>query len=136
MAFSGRAPRNFDLSYRGAVSTRVALAESLNAPAVRVLRLAGPDRVLQLMRECGLAHLVQPATHYGDSLILGGCEVTVLEALEAYTALASLGRHRPLSLTPTPLSTKGPRMEGTRIASEAACWIVSDILDNRSLLYI
>ena len=56
MAFSGRAPRNFDLSYRGAVSTRVALAESLNAPAVRVLRLAGPDRVLLLMRECGLAH--------------------------------------------------------------------------------
>lgn len=129
MAFSGRAPRNFDLSYRGAVSTRVALAESLNAPAVRVLRLAGPDRVLQLMRECGLAHLTQPATHYGDSLILGGCEVTVLEALEAYTALASLGRHRPLSLTPSTLPPEGPRM-----ASEAACWIVSDILDNRSRL--
>ena len=129
MAFSGRAPRNFDLSYRGAVSTRVALAESLNAPAVRVLRLAGPDRVLQLMRECGLAHLTQPATYYGDSLILGGCEVTVLEALEAYTALASQGRHRPLSLTPSQLSPEGPR-----IASEAACWIVSDILDNRSRL--
>ena len=129
MAFSGRAPRNFDLSYRGAVSTRVALAESLNAPAVRVLRLAGPDRVLLLMRECGLAHLTQPATHYGDSLILGGCEVTVMEALEAYTALASLGRHRPLSLTPSPLP-----QEETRMASEAACWIVSDILDNRSRL--
>ena len=58
MAFSGRAPRNFDLSYRGAVSTRVALAESLNAPAVRVLRLARPDRVLLLMQECGLAQTI------------------------------------------------------------------------------
>lgn len=129
MAFSGRAPRNFDLSYRGAVSVRVALAESLNAPAVRVLRLAGPDRVLNLMRECGLAHLTRPASHYGDSLILGGCEITVMEALEAYTALASLGRHRPLRSTPGQ-----PSHDETRMASEAACWLVGDILDNRSQL--
>lgn len=128
MAFSGRAPRNFDLSYRGAVSVRVALAESLNAPAVRVLRLAGSNRVLALLRECGLAHLTQPATHYGDSLILGGCEITVMEALEACTALASLGRHRPLSLT----SSHAPGE--TRIASEAAAWLVSNILDNRTQL--
>ena len=128
-AFSGRAPRNFDLSYRGAVSVRVALAESLNAPAVRVLRLAGPDRVLQLMRESGLAHLTRPSSYYGDSLILGGCEVTVMEALEACTALASSGRHRPLSCI---LSDSA--REETRLASEAACWLLSDILDNRSQL--
>ena len=129
MAFSGRAPRNFDLSYRGAVSVRVALAESLNAPAVRVLRMAGPHQVLLLMRDCGLAHLTRSASYYGDSLILGGCEVTVLEALEACTAIASLGRHRPLSVTPSSVS-----LGETRIASEAACWLVNDILDNRSRL--
>ena len=129
MAFSGRAPRNFDLSYRGAVSVRVALSESLNAPAVRVLRLAGQNRVLHLMRECGLVHLSQPAVYYGDSLILGGCEVTVIEALEACAALASLGRHRPLSFTPSPSSS-----QETRVASEAASWLVSDILDNRTQL--
>ncbi|MBQ3395125.1 MAG: transglycosylase domain-containing protein, partial [Synergistaceae bacterium] len=58
-AFSGRAPRNFDLQYRGAVTARSALSESLNAPAVRVLRFAGNDNVLSLMRESGLRHLNQ-----------------------------------------------------------------------------
>lgn len=129
MAFSGRAPRNFDLHYRGAVSVRTALSESLNASAVRVLRMAGPNRVLHLMREAGLRHLSQSAAYYGDSLILGGCDVTLMEELEAFTALASLGRHRPLSLL-----KDDAQVPETRIASEAACWIVCDILNHRGPL--
>lgn len=121
-AFSGRAPRNFDLRYRGAVTARAALSESLNAPAVRVLRSTGNDRVLALMRQAGLRHLTQSAEYYGDSLILGGCDVTLLEELEAYTSLASLGVHRPLKLLKDTMTTS------ERIASEAGCWIVSDIL--------
>ncbi|MBQ6971646.1 MAG: penicillin-binding protein 1C [Synergistaceae bacterium] len=121
-AFSGRAPRNFDLSYRGAVTARTALHESLNAPAVRVLRNAGSGRVLSLMRQAGFHHLTQPASHYGDSLILGGCEVTLLEQLEAYTFLASMGVHRKLRL----LSDE-PQTE-EHLASDAGCWIVSDML--------
>ena len=128
IAFSGRAPRNFDLQYRGAVTARVALSESLNAPAVRVLRMAGPDRILRLMRDAGLRHLTQPASYYGDSLILGGCEVTLLEELEAFTALASLGAHRPLSLL------KGALPIEDRIASEAGCWLIADILNHRGPL--
>ena len=53
IAFSGRAPRNFDLTYRGAVSVRVALSDSLNAPAVRVLRMVGPENVLDTLRSFG-----------------------------------------------------------------------------------
>ena len=122
MAFSGRAPRNFDLQYRGAVSARVALSESLNAPAVRVLRAAGPDKILSLMREAGLRHLTQPANYYGDSLILGGCDVTVLEELEAFTSLASLGVHRPLRFLNDTVQPS------ERLASSEACWLVSDML--------
>ena len=122
MAFSGRAPRNFDLKYRGAVSARVALSQSLNAPAVRVLRRTGNDRVLSLMREAGLRHLSQSSKYYGDSLILGGCDITLLEELEAFTMLASLGVHRPLKLLQDSAQVSG------RIASEAGCWLVSDML--------
>ena len=96
MAFSGRAPRNFDLQYRGAVTARVALSESLNAPAVQVLRTIGQDKILTLMRQAGLRHLTQSANYYGDSLILGGCDVTLLEELEAFATISSLGVHRPL----------------------------------------
>ena len=124
-AFSGRAPRNFDLAYRGAVTARTALHESLNAPAVRVLRAAGSTRVLSMLRAAGLRHINQGAEYYGDSLILGGCDVTLLEELEAYTALASLGVHRPLKLLKE--STQTDQTE-ERIASPEACWLISDIL--------
>lgn len=124
MAFSGRAPRNFDLKYRGAVSARVALSESLNAPAVRVLRSTGNGKILSLMRQTGLKHLSQNAIYYGDSLILGGCDVTLLEELEAFTMLASQGIHRPLSLLSSDLNF----IPGERLASPEACWLVSDIL--------
>ena len=122
IAFSGRAPRNFDLTYRGAVTARTALHESLNAPAVRVLRSAGNDSVLTFMRQAGYRHLTQPAKYYGDSLILGGCDVTLLEQLEAYTSLASLGVHRPLRLLRENVQTS------ERLASEAGCWITGDML--------
>ncbi|MBQ7154588.1 MAG: penicillin-binding protein 1C [Synergistaceae bacterium] len=122
MAFSGRAPRNFDLKYRGAVTARAALSESLNAPAVRVLRFAGNDAVLSLMRSAGLRHLTQPANYYGDSLILGGCDITLLEELEAFTALASLGVHRQLKLL------KDSPQTSERIATAGGCWMISDML--------
>ncbi|MBQ7197455.1 MAG: penicillin-binding protein 1C [Synergistaceae bacterium] len=122
MAFSGRAPRNFDLQYRGAVSARVALSESLNAPAVRVLRAAGQDKILTLMRQAGLKHLTQSANYYGDSLILGGCDVTVIEELEAFATIASLGVHRPLRFL------KDATQTSERLASPEACWLIGDIL--------
>lgn len=122
MAFSGRAPRNFDLQYRGAVTARIALSESLNAPAVRVLRSSGSDKVLSLMRSAGLRHLTQSAQYYGDSLILGGCDITLLEELEAFTMIASLGIHRPLKLL-----QDSPEMD-ERLASSSGCWLVSDML--------
>ena len=122
MAFSGRAPRNFDLKYRGAVTARTALSESLNAPAVRVLRRTGNDRVLSLMREAGLRHLTQNAKYYGDSLILGGCDITLLEELEAFTMLASLGMHRNMKLLRDGVQTS------ERIATSGGCWLVSDML--------
>ena len=122
MAFSGRAPRNFDLKYHGAVTARVALSESLNAPAVRVLRSVGTDRVLSFMRSVGLRHLTQSAGFYGDSLILGGCDVTVLEELEAFTGIASFGIHRPIKFLQDTTSFY------TRFASPEGCYIISDIL--------
>ena len=121
-AFSGRAPRNFDMTYRGMVSARTALRESLNAPAVRVLRMSGYDRALTFLRAFGFRHLTQSAEYYGDSLILGGCEVTLLELLEGYTALASLGVHRQMKLLREDTQTE------ERIASGAGCWIIGDIL--------
>ena len=133
LAFSGRAPRNFDLTYRGAVSARVALSDSLNAPAVRALRMTGPENVLETLRAFGFENLDQHAAYYGDSLILGGCEVSVMQMLGAYSALANGGVFRRVALLAEPAeNTNARRNEETRLASEAATWMINDILDNRS----
>jgi penicillin-binding protein 1C len=92
LGLSGGAPRNFDPTYRGPVSARIALADSLNVPAVRVLRSLGGASALEGLRSLGFAHLTGDSLHYGDALILGGCEVTLLELARATLALARLGR--------------------------------------------
>ena len=120
--FLGRAPRNFDLTYRGAVTARTALHESLNAPAVRVMRMTGKGHVLTYLRSLGYSHLVNSAEYYGDALIIGGCDVTLLEELEAYTVLASGGIHRKLRLLAEDVSIP------SRKATEGGIWIISEIL--------
>ena len=129
LAFSGQAPRNFDMTYRGPVSARTALADSLNVPAVRVLRAAGAETVLDLLRNAGFRTLSGETAYYGDSLILGGCEVTVLQALEAYGSLAGLGIRR------TPRFLAQDAFTAQRIASAPASFLIAEILkDTRRLL--
>lgn len=100
----GEAPRNFDRQYRGPVSARAALASSLNTPAVRVQRMIGLRTALSRLREAGFARLDRSDDVYGDSLVLGAGEVTLLELARAYTALASLGLDRPLLLRRAPVA--------------------------------
>jgi len=133
LVFSGRAPRNFDLTYRGAVSARVALYDSLNAPAVRVLRMTGHDNVLSVLRSFGFEDLNERASYYGDSLVLGGCEVSVMQMLTAYSALANTGVYRRVALLQKD-AEDAQRNIGTRLTSAAAAWMVCDILDNKSRL--
>ena len=99
LQLSGEAPRNFDRRYRGPVSARTALADSLNAPAVRVLRLLGVENTLAALRSGGFSFLNRPDADYGDSLVLGAGEVTLLELARAYSALARNGENRPLVLS-------------------------------------
>lgn len=96
LQLGGAAPRNFDRRYRGPVTAHAALAESLNTPAVRVLRMLGVRESLHRLRKAGFAFLNRDDAVYGDSLVLGAGEVTLLELARAYTTLASLGTDRPL----------------------------------------
>ena len=136
IAFSGRAPRNFDLTYRGAVSARVALADSLNAPSVRVLRLANQERTLELMRNSGLVSLTQNARYYGDSLILGGCDIRLSDMLEAYSVIAD-GGEKFFGQRFIPSINKENDSISKQIFSPESAWLISDILsDTRRLSFI
>ena len=91
--FSGYAPQNFDLQFRGAVPASVALSKSLNIPAVYMLREYSPARFLDVLKSVGLTTFKKDADYYGLSLILGGGEATLEELVSAYASMArSLNR--------------------------------------------
>jgi penicillin-binding protein 1C len=87
--YTGYSPKNFSLSYDGAVPARRALARSLNVPAVRMLQSHGVERFYFQLQELGIQTLRYPAAHYGLSLILGGAEGSLWEITGVY---ASMGR--------------------------------------------
>lgn len=92
-AIAGYAPKNFDLNYDGAVPADLALARSLNIPAIRLLRDYKYQRFYGLLKQLGLTTLNQPADFYGLSLILGGSEVRPWDLAGAYASLARCLNH-------------------------------------------
>ncbi len=84
-------PSDYDGNYRGPVSLRSALDESLNIPSVQLLYLAGLPDSLQTAHDMGITTLNDPM-RYGLSLVLGGGEVTLLDMTSAYGVFATEGQ--------------------------------------------
>lgn len=87
-------PQNYDEKFRGPVSLREALAQSLNIPAVKVLYLAGMSDALKVAQRAGILTLTEPE-RYGLTLVLGGGEVRLLELTGGYGAFANDGLWHP-----------------------------------------
>ncbi len=89
------APVSYDGKYRGPVTMREALAQSLNVPAVEGLYLSGVRDSIELARKMGIESLTGDESLYGLSLALGGGEVTLLQLTEAYGVFANQGIRNP-----------------------------------------
>jgi len=83
-------PDNYDTVFRGPVTFRSALAQSINVPSVKVLYLAGLSESIRLARDMGIESLTNKGD-YGLTLVLGGGEVTPLELTGAYGVFANDG---------------------------------------------
>ncbi|MBD3383833.1 penicillin-binding protein 1C [candidate division KSB1 bacterium] len=90
---SGYAPENYDRTFRGAVPADMALARSLNVPAVRLLYRYNVDRFYTLLRDLGMSTLFRRADDYGLSLILGGAEATLWDMCQMYANMAQAVNH-------------------------------------------
>lgn len=84
-------PENYDEKYHGPIRLRSALASSYNIPAVAVLQTLGPDLLYRRLKDLEFASLRQTPGFYGVGLTLGNGEVTLLELVRAYSALARGG---------------------------------------------
>ena len=123
--FAGYVPENYGQNFQGLVSARTALATSLNVPAARLLNRCGLVPFHGLLVQGGLSTLDKPASHYGLSMALGGCEVRLLELTNLYATLASAGVHRPVS----PLAGGSDNLaKGARLFSAEASAMILGIL--------
>jgi penicillin-binding protein 1C len=124
----GRIYRPVDYANRflGPVRVRVALADSLNVPAVRVLERVGVEPFRQRLLSLGFAHLTRSADFYGLGLVLGGGEVSLAELAGAYATAARGGV--PLSLVET-LDDGAPRpLAASTLPRDPAWPLVTDML--------
>lgn len=131
-------PQNYDGLFRGPVSLRNALAQSLNVPAVKVLSgLAGLDDSIKTAKEFGITTLSQPPSFYGLSIVLGGGEVKLIDMASAYGVFATEGLKTPVFGILKIEDASGNIIEenrktATRVLDQQSARLISDILSDNN----
>ena len=87
-------PDNYDGKFRGPMSLRDALGQSINIPAVKLFFLAGLSDSLKTAEDMGISTLTDIG-RYGLTLVIGGGEVTLLDMTSAYGVFANDGIRNP-----------------------------------------
>jgi 1A family penicillin-binding protein len=87
-------PTNYDDKFRGPITFRNALAQSINIPAVKAFYLAGMKDSLKTARDMGVQSL-SDISRYGLTLVLGGGEVSLIDMTSAYGVFANEGVRNP-----------------------------------------
>lgn len=127
-------PGNYDNIFRGPMSLREALAQSVNIPAVKVLYLAGIRDALNLAKKMGIETLTN-VDQYGLTLVLGGGEVRPLDMSNAYGIFANGGvKHKTTGILKIE-DRKGSVLEefedeSERVLPEQTANLISDILSD------
>ncbi|PJE57645.1 MAG: hypothetical protein COU82_00870 [Candidatus Portnoybacteria bacterium CG10_big_fil_rev_8_21_14_0_10_38_18] len=127
-------PKNYDSKFRGPVSFRQGLAQSLNVPSVKVLYLAGVNETINLAQDMGIETL-KDRSRYGLSLVLGGGEVKLLEQTAAFGVFATEGIKNPTSAIIKIVDSKGNVIEEyenkpQKIIEPQIARLISDILSD------
>lgn len=117
-------PKDYS-DFQGPVRVRLALANSLNVPAVKVLEKVGVPTFLHRLHQLGFKQLDRSADYYGLGLTLGSGEVSLWELARAYVAIARNGQAIPLVTT-----FANPRPSA--VVGTVPTWeLVTDILSDR-----
>ncbi len=129
-------PNNYDMQFRGPVSFRQALAQSINLPSVKVLYLAGVNETINLAQDMGITTL-KDRSRYSLSLVLGGGEVKLIDETAAYGVFATEGIKHPVSLILKIEDAQGNVLEeyeddAVRVLDQQVARQISDILSDEA----
>ena len=142
-------PRNYDGTFHGGLTVRLALANSFNIPAVKALEYVGiyddpntpeKDGMIAMAERLGITSLTR--TDYGLSLTLGGGDVSLFDMTSAYAVFANGGKKLPpvaiLKITTFDgeVVYEYQQPEGEQILRPEHAYLISSILsDNEARSY-
>lgn len=143
-------PKNYDGKFHGPVPLRMALGNSFNIPAVKMLKLNSVETMIASASAFGLDTLKDPS-RYGLSLTLGGGEVRMIDMAEAFGIFANGGIRKDLVSVLKVVDKNGKTLEehtdpnlgrevpsqlllqGPRVVSSETAFLISHILlDNNA----
>ncbi len=122
-------PENYDRQFRGPVTLRQALEESINVPTVRLMEAVGVEPVISLAHRMGITTDLR--REY--ALALGVSEVSLLELTSAYGVLANGGVRVPPTAVRRVTGPNGEVLEvgdamGQRVLPEEVAFLVTSVL--------
>lgn len=86
----GYKPHDADMQWRGQVTVRRAISQSLNIPSIEVMQKYGIDNAIQTAKDLGIT-TIDSSKNYGLPLALGSAEVPLNEMVGAYATIANGG---------------------------------------------
>lgn len=130
------APQNADRKFRGDVTARSALAQSLNIPSIEVLQKYGVSGAVTAANQLGITAL-DANRSYGLSLALGSAEIPLLQMTNAYAAFANQGQQ----YTPTTIKSINNKFDASFFTSNekpktaispAGAFLISSMLSDNT----
>lgn len=123
-------PENYDHEYRGDVTLRYALENSLNIPSVYISQKFGVNSLARVVEKFKLQEKVKDL----PALALGALDTNLLNLTAAYGALANGGIYVEPRLYVSAQDSSGSALEispleETRVASEGAVFVLTSILE-------
>lgn len=132
-------PFNYDGKFRGPVTVRTALANSLNVPAVAAQYLAKVEDTLAQVHNMGIEYLDKDdAAHTGLSLALGVEEITPLDMAKAYSVFANDGNRVEVGAITKIATDRGQVLwerkveSGKQVLEPQAAFLVNNILSDNN----
>ncbi|MDR0375384.1 MAG: penicillin-binding protein 1C [Treponema sp.] len=124
-------PANFNRRFNGPARMRVALASSLNVPAVWMLERIGVSRFEDNLVSLGFVSIAEKRGAYGTGLALGNAEVSLEELARAFSAFQREGKLVDLRFIEE--DTGGDRSaNGAQAMSPYAAFVIRDILSDKA----
>ena len=132
--------QNADRRYIGNATIRTSLATSRNVPAVKAMNISGVEETIKEIRDLGGKSYctVGADRTAGLSAAIGGCGITQVDLVNAYTALARGGTYKKQASILEVKNSSGETLKkwsdtaGKRIIDEQSAYVVTDILSDNA----